>query len=214
MTYCRLWLSAMWAAGRAGRVAAHPVAVAAVLRAAPASPVSAAGVDVRPTAGGVSAETDRPPRIGQLVEQVESDPARRCTSVKGDDLPCRTVIEGHERAVLQGVADRSLQRSQPGEVDVDEVRGQRLAQREERCVYVDPLEVVGLPLRDHARALAPDQAVSPVGEVVFDPREVAAPAHRVHEVEAGTPTDESERRDAGTQDGHTPTLMVLRLQDH
>ena len=116
--------------------------------------------------------------------------------------------------MLQGVADRSLQRPQPGEVDVDEVRGQRLAQREERCVYVESLEVVGLPLRDHASALAPDQAVSPVGEVVFDSGHVAAPAHRVHEVEAGTPTDQSERRNAGTKDGHGLILMVLHLQDH
>ena len=176
--------------------------------------MSAAGVDVRPTAGGVSAEADRARRIGQLVEQVERDPARGGTSVKRRDLPCHPVIAWHERAVLQGVADRSLQRSQPGEVDVDEVRSQRLAQCEERCVYVESLEVVGLPLRDHARALAPDHAVSPVGEVVFESSHVAAPAHRVHEVEAGTPTDQSERRDAGTEDRHGPILMVLNHQDH
>ena len=134
---CRIWLRAMCAGGRARRVAAHPVAVAAVLRAAPATPVSSAGVDVRPTAGGVSAEADRPQRIGQLVEQVESDPARRRTSVKGPDLPCHPVIEWHERAVVQGVADRCLQRSQLGEVDVDEVRCQRLAQGSRHGLVID-----------------------------------------------------------------------------
>ena len=84
----------------------------------------------------------------------------------------------------------------------------------ERRAYVEPLEVVGLPLRDHARALAPDQAVRDVGQVVFDSSDVAPPAHRVHEVEARTPTDQAERRDAGTQDRHDLILMVLRPQDH
>ena len=201
----------MRAAGCAGRVPPYPVAVAAVLRTAPASPVSAAGVDVGPTAGGVAAESDRTGRVGQLVEQVKSDPAGRCTPVEDPDLPRHPALERDEGAVLQGIADRGTQRPQPGYVDLDEVRGQRLSQREERRAYVDPLEVVGLRLRDHARALTPDQAVRPVAEVVLESRDIAPPAHRVHQVEAGSPTDQSDRRDAGTQGGHGPMLMVLHV---
>jgi len=200
----------LWAAGRAGSVAPHPLAVAAVLRAAPASPVSAAGVDVGPTAGGVAAQADRAGGVSELVEQVQSDPARRCACVEGADLPCHSVVERDEGAVLQGVADCDSQGSQPGEVDVDQVRGQCLSQREQRRLYVEPVEVMGLGLRDHPRALAPGQAVRPVGEVVLEPGGVASPAHRVHQVQAGTPTDQAERRDAGTQGRHSSSVMVLR----
>src|SRR4029079_14458375 len=98
---------------------------------------------------GVAAEPDGAGRVGQLVEQVKSDPAGRCTPVEDPDLPRHPALERDEGAVLQGIADRGTQRPQPGYVDLDEVRGQRLSQREERRAYVDPLEVVGLRLRDH-----------------------------------------------------------------
>ena len=48
-------------------------------------------------------------------------------------------------------------------------------------------------------------------QVVLEARVVAAPAHRVDQVEAGPTTDQVHGRDAGADRGHAAMLMALRM---